>query len=431
VVAGLISPGAISALIRNYVWGWAIEWTFFIVEIVAALLYYATWDKISKEAHLLIGWVYFIAAYLSLVIINGIITFMLTPGQWLETHAFWDGFFNPTYWPGLLLRTGICAMMAAAFLLFASRRAAPAAQPRLARYLGLWLLVGALVSYAGFRWWEAALPPAVLELYRSDAPVMAALAATRAVSLWALAAAVVFAALLFVTRPRAVRAAIVVLLAVASFTFFGAYERLREGVRKPYLIHDYLFSNGLKLDDIERVNAQGLSALSGWVARAEGDGAESRGQVIFRTQCSICHSLDGYQAIRPLLPTTADMVALAADAPAGSGERTFQSECASCHRGRTYEEMRASLPAADEIRRDPSFIRELDTMMISATLQKLREMGLVYAEAGRTGAVKVQYPQMPPLVGSDGDLEALAAYLASLELAVPAGALAAPAGGGQ
>jgi cytochrome bd-type quinol oxidase subunit 1 len=29
VVAGLVSPGAISALIHTYVWGWAIEWVFF------------------------------------------------------------------------------------------------------------------------------------------------------------------------------------------------------------------------------------------------------------------------------------------------------------------------------------------------------------------------------------------------------------------
>ena len=87
VVAGLISPAAISALIHTYVWGWAIEWVFFVIEIVAALVYYTTWDKVSKGAHLLVGWLYFIGAYLSLVIINGIITFMLTPGRWLETDA--------------------------------------------------------------------------------------------------------------------------------------------------------------------------------------------------------------------------------------------------------------------------------------------------------------------------------------------------------
>jgi cytochrome bd-type quinol oxidase subunit 1 len=36
---GLISPMATSNLIHAYVWGWAIEWIFFFVEITAALLY--------------------------------------------------------------------------------------------------------------------------------------------------------------------------------------------------------------------------------------------------------------------------------------------------------------------------------------------------------------------------------------------------------
>ncbi|MGB7492499.1 MAG: cytochrome ubiquinol oxidase subunit I, partial [Thermoanaerobaculia bacterium] len=158
VVAGLISPAAISALIRNFVWGWAIEWVFFIVEIVAALVYFATWNKISKRAHVMVIWIYFIAAYLSLVIINGIVTFMLTPGKWLQTGAFWDGFFNPTYFPSLLLRTGIAILMAVAFMVWPARKASAEALPRLNRYLGLWAVVGALIYYAGYRWWESALP---------------------------------------------------------------------------------------------------------------------------------------------------------------------------------------------------------------------------------------------------------------------------------
>ena len=93
---------------------------FFFVEIAAALIYFNTWDKISKRAHVAIGWIYFVSAYLSLVIINGIITFMLTPGEWLATGAFWDGFFNPTYWPSLVLRTGICLIMATAFMVLAA-----------------------------------------------------------------------------------------------------------------------------------------------------------------------------------------------------------------------------------------------------------------------------------------------------------------------
>jgi cytochrome d ubiquinol oxidase subunit I len=418
VVAGLISPGAISALIHTYVWGWAIEWVFFILEIVAALVYYTTWDKISKGAHVLVGWLYFVGAFFSLVVINGIITYMLTPGRWLETQAFWDGFFNPTYFPALVLRTGICAMMATAFLVFAAQKADPGAKPRLIRYLGWWMVAGALISYAGYRWWEAALPDTVLGLFRGDSPVLPTLAATRSLTLWALTAALVLAAVVLVARPRYGRAVAAIAVMVAAFLFFGSYERLREGVRKPFLIHSHMFSNGLLISDIERINERGMAAHSGWVAASVDEGLEAVGRQIFKAQCSICHTLDGYQAIRPLLPTTADLLAVAADSPAGAGAVAFDAECASCHEDLTYEEMREIVPTPGDIRDDPEFIRELNQGMIYATLVELHEMGEFYVAADRTQIINTHdsaYPQMPPLVGSDGDVEALAAYLASLE----------------
>ncbi len=418
VVAGLISPGAISALIHTYVWGWAIEWVFFILEIVAALVYYTTWDRISKGAHLLVGWLYFVSAYLSLVIINGIITFMLTPGRWLETNQFWDGFFNPTYWPALVLRTGICAMMATAFLLFAAQKADPAHRPRLVRYLGWWLVGGTLVSYAGYRWWEGSLPDTVLGLFRGDSPVLEPLAATRSLTLWSLTAALVLGVVLLVARPKYGKTVSAIAVMVAAFLFFGSYERLREGVRKPFLIHSHLFSNGLLVEDIEAINERGIAAYSGWVAAEADDGPEAIGQQIFRAQCSICHTIDGYQAIRPLLPTTSDMLAVAADSPAGAGELAFEQHCASCHADLGYEDMKEIVPTADEIREDPDFIRELNAGMIYATLATLHEMGDFYVDADRGQMINTHdsvYPQMPPLVGTDEDVEALTAYLASLE----------------
>jgi len=416
VVAGLISPGAISDLIHTYVWGWAIEWTFFVVEIVAALVYYTTWGKISKAAHLLVGWVYFVAAYLSLVVINGIITFMLTPGRWLETGQFWDGFFNPTYWPALVLRTGICAMMATAFMMFAAQRADADARPRLVRYLGWWLVGGALVSYAGYRWWEASLPESVLAIFRGDAPLLESLAATRSLTLWALAAALVLGAALFVAVPRAGRTAAAIVIALVAFLFFGSYERLREGVRKPFLIHSHMFSNGLRVAEIEAVNADGMAAHSGWVAARVDDGAVRVGEQIFRTQCASCHTLDGYQSIRAALPSVADMLAVA---DADTAAAAFASECAACHRDDfTAEDVGDMLPSVEEIRADPEMIRDLNHGMITATLTLLRELGDFYVAADRTTMIpthQADIPYMPPFVGTDEDLEALAAYLASLD----------------
>ncbi len=417
VVAGLVSPGAISALIHTYVWGWAIEWVFFVLEIVAALVYYTTWDKISKGAHLLVGWLYFVAAYLSLVVINGIITFMLTPGRWLETGAFWDGFFNPTYWPSLVLRTGLCLMMAAAFMVFPAMRAAAAHRGRLVRYLGWWFAAGALVSYAGYRWWEAALPDSVHALFRGATPKLATLAATRHFALWSLTAALVVAVIILLARPRLTRPVTAAVLAIAAFAFFGGYERLREGVRKPFLIHSHMFSNGLRVAEIADVNQRGVLAAAGWAGHAAAQDPADTGRQVFRAQCASCHTLDGYQSIRKALPSVADALAVAADDPAGSGARAYREHCAACHHDVNYDDMKGMLPGADEIRSDPGMIRDLHQGMITGTLVELRAMGEAYVAADRTTMIDtspLHSPYMPPFVGTEQELQELAAYLGSL-----------------
>ena len=81
---GLTNPEATSTLIHNFVFGWAIEWVFFMVELTTAAVYYYTWNKIDAKLHLIVGWVYAGASVCTLIIINGILTFMLTPGDtWL------------------------------------------------------------------------------------------------------------------------------------------------------------------------------------------------------------------------------------------------------------------------------------------------------------------------------------------------------------
>jgi mono/diheme cytochrome c family protein len=308
-------------------------------------------------------------------------------------------------------------MMATAFLIFAAQRAEPAARPRLVRYLGWWMVGGALLSYLGYRWWEGSLPDTVLGLFRGDPPLLATLAATRSLSLWALTAALVLGALLLIALPKYGKLPSAIVVMIAAFLFFGSYERLREGVRKPFLIHSHLFSNGLLVSDIGVINERGMIAYSGWVAARADGGPEEVGRQIFRAQCASCHTLDGYQAIRPLLPSTADMLAVAADSPAGSGRLAFEEQCGSCHAD-PYEEMTDILPTADEIRGDPEFIRELNQGMIYGTLVRLQEMGEFYMAADRRQILNTHetaYPQMPPLVGNDDDIEALSAYLASLE----------------
>jgi mono/diheme cytochrome c family protein len=414
VVAGLISPAAISALIHTYVWGWAIEWVFFILEIVAALVYYTTWNKISKGAHLLVGWLYFVAAYLSLVIINGIITFMLTPGRWLETRTFWDGFFNPTYWPSLFLRTGIAILMATSFMVFPALKSSVERRAGMLRYLGWWMVGGVLLSYASYRWWEAVLPATVRHLFGGAEPALEALADTRSFTLWALTVALIVGIAILIVAPRSARAVTAVIMAVAAFGFFGGYERLREGTRKPFLIHSHMFSNGLLVGDIEAINSEGLLARSGWVARGSDDPL-SKGRQVFRAECSSCHTLDGYQSIHRALPTYDDMVAVASDQPTGRSTRTFEAECAACHADSSAAEMREMLPSSSEMADDPEMIADLNQGMIQMTVSQLHEMGEVYSALPRGEMIStadLHSPYMPPIVGTDDEVGALVEYLA-------------------
>ncbi len=373
VVAGLISPAAISALIRNFVWGWAIEWVFFIVEIVAALVYFATWNKISKRAHVMVIWIYFIAAYLSLVIINGIVTFMLTPGKWLQTGAFWDGFFNPTYFPSLLLRTGIAILMAVAFMVWPARKASAEARPRLNRYLGLWAVVGALISYAGYRWWESALPESTRDLFLGDGALLDGLAFTRHEVMWSVALFLVLSIIFLLALPKMAKVIPLLLITIAAFSFFGSYERLREGTRKPFIIHDYMFSNGVLVDEIGELNENGMLSKARWAARVPATNSVEMGRQVFDAQCRSCHTIDGYLSIRELAPEDPDM---------------------------TY-----------------------------SILYALYDQGEMFTalEPGEAVAMgDLNYPFMPPFVGTEEEMEALVDFIASLT--TPDGEAAAKGG---
>lgn len=292
-IIGLLNPTATEALIHNFVWGWAIEWTFFVIEIAAAIFYYYGWKRLAPREHLIIGWIYFVAAWLSLVIINGIITFMLTPGTWLQTGNFWDGFFNPTYWPSLVMRTGICVMLAGLYaLLVASRTENGDFKARTVRYAVRWGLVGLVITVVTQGWYWRAIPVAVTTkaLQLMPTPVVA-----MRTSYWL---ALVIGGGLVITGTllaRRLPVVVAVLLMVLGLAWFGAFEEFRESIRKPYIVTGYLYGNGVSVEKTTEYQKAGLLTQ---VRYASGkDGAD-----LFRYACRSCHTLTGY---KPLVPAFA------------------------------------------------------------------------------------------------------------------------------
>jgi len=293
-IIGLLNPTATEALIHNYVWGWATEWTFFAVEICSAILYFYGWKRMSARSHLIVGWIYFVAAWLSLVIINGILTFMLTPGRWLADGNFWTGFFNPTYWPSLVMRTGVCVMLAGLYaLLVASRYAASEFKGRLVRSTATWGAVGLVVTAGAQYWYWKAIPKAIVTkaLDIMPTPVHALRADLGLVAV--LAVLLVLAWLL----ARRFPVALAVVLMATGLAWFGAFEMVRESIRKPYIVSGYMYGNGIEVAKTELYKKDGYLTQ---IAYPTGDS----GADLFRHACRSCHTLDGYKALKPAFDGT-------------------------------------------------------------------------------------------------------------------------------
>lgn len=287
-IIGLLNPAATEVLIHNFVWGWATEWTFFVVEICAAIIYYYGWKTMSARTHLAVGWIYFGAAWLSLFVINGIVGFMLTPGRWLETGGFWDGFFNPTFWPSLVFRTGICVLLAGVYAMVIASRADPEDfRGRMVRYNAVWAMIGAAVILGSSFWYWSSVPDAVraAAFQRLPLPALAL-----ELGIWCLGILIIVIAFFGFLIPKRLRIGTALVALVFALGFFGGFEWMRESIRKPYAIYGYMYGNGTLVADTEKYQSDGY--LAHLAFKTGDDGAD-----LFRRACRSCHTIRGYQPL--------------------------------------------------------------------------------------------------------------------------------------
>ncbi len=308
---GLANPESTSALIHNFVFGWAMEWCFFLVEIATVIVYYYTWDRIDPKLHMRLGWLYAGTSYCTLVIINGILSFMLTPGQsWLavagtgqEASRFWQGFFNPTYFPSLALRTLICAALAGVWAMITASRIdrfqSPGLKAGVIRWSTRWLVPAFLLVPLASVWYLSAIPEAsrqVMQLGVSTIGSGMFTQVTRALLVTTMASATILAVVYFLAWKNPLdfglgHACAIVFLALAAT---GATEHAREMIRKPYTVGQYMFSNGVRRNDVPAINIAGYTTTSPW-------NRMDQGEEMFRGQCMNCHTLDGYRSMRKLM----------------------------------------------------------------------------------------------------------------------------------
>jgi mono/diheme cytochrome c family protein len=310
VAIGLVHPQATGHLIHGFVMGWATEWVVFLCEMTAVTVYYYTWDRLDARRHVRVGYIYAAASWLTLVVINGILTFMLTPGRWPETKWMWDGFFNATYGPALASRTLITWALAGVYAFWtAATIEDPALKERVLKWASRWMLPAyVLLPIAGL-WYFSAIPEASREVLeggvagfaRGNLSILTRVAMLIVMSTSTLGLIVYFGPY---RNPRAWSRGLAAGVAGLALLATGTTEWVREVLRKPYVIRDVMYSSGVHVDEVAAFQRDGYLKSSKWAAefaRARGDTELARGEAVFRGQCMACHTRRGYRGMHGLL----------------------------------------------------------------------------------------------------------------------------------
>lgn len=336
---GLTSPETTQALINIFVFGWATEWVFFVIEIVSAFCFYYLWDKLLPKDHIILGWIYAISAVFSLIIITGITSFMLTTGNWTPEKGFFTAFFNPSFLPQTFIRTGgslsISALWIGMYTSF-QKNVSVSCKDSIIRWSSKWALFGMVLILIGGLWYFGIKPEyARLNLIRAPILIIFTLF-NFAITL----VVIVALALGHITGYKWITPPSSILLFMAGAMAITTGEFIREGARKPYRIEKYILSPGVYVKDVESFNKNGFISNTEWLRyyvvnsvmgnrsykmdinkylmdrqimsninyATEPERIEV-GKAIFQYHCASCHSIVGYNGIKPLItPWTPELI---------------------------------------------------------------------------------------------------------------------------
>ncbi|MFV0421971.1 cytochrome ubiquinol oxidase subunit I [Oleidesulfovibrio sp.] len=289
----ILSPTVTSTLTHSFAFGWAAEWAFFLGEIFALLIYHYYFDSMPRKSHIKVGWVYAFFAFMSLVVINGVITVMLTPGKWAQTHEFWDGFFNVSFWPSLSLRFALCLMFAGLFAFVTAIRIPDVpTRERMVRRAAVWVgLPFAAAALSGL-WYLNVLPDPqqsmVMERSTQTPHLVQAFVPLGIVTLLLSLAIAWF-------KPLSVRRPLVVIVLALGLAQIGLFEWVREAGRRPYLLYGHTYSSSIRVEDVPRVVSEGILQTARWthVKEITDDNILEAGKEIYKLQCMTCHGITG------------------------------------------------------------------------------------------------------------------------------------------
>jgi cytochrome bd ubiquinol oxidase subunit I len=299
-----ISPRTIGLMVHEFHWLWATEWTFFCLEVVSGYTFFRYGPRLPDALRMRLLATYTIAAWFSLFWINGILSWQLTPGNWIETGQVWDGFFNPSFWPSLFFRTIVCMVIAAlAACVVINTMPLPSEIRRLLIFRAShFLLPMVLMPVLGI-WFVAVLPPDSRQWVLGGSVAMT-LFMNVAVGASILIAGYAIVGLYW--QRLTLNGATATLLLVLAFGATAGGEFVREGVRKPFTVRQTLYSNSMtpaQITEFRRVGSVSGDPYPLLNPERYPNDQVRLGAKVFRLQCSICHTEHGVNGLVHLAGT--------------------------------------------------------------------------------------------------------------------------------
>lgn len=302
-----VGARTIGLMVDEFHWLWATEWVWFAIEVCAGYAFYRCGPRLNDQARRRLLALYAIAAWMSLFWINGILSWQLTPGAWLDSHSMWAGFFNPTFWPSILFRTAVATTLAAlaACIVINRMELSREAKTTLIRGASKFAVPIAAMPVLAL-WFLAAIPEDSRSwLLGGSMPMMMFVGIAAGAS--ALIGGYVIVGILY--QRLTLNIATATMLLVLAFGATAAGEFVREGARKPYTVRGVLYSTSLTPADVVKLRATGATAADPYPLRDEARYPNPqlvRGARVYRALCDACHTLRGSNAVVELTRTWTD-----------------------------------------------------------------------------------------------------------------------------
>jgi len=304
------SPRGISALIHSFVWMWATEWVFFVIEVAGVYMLVYLVGRVDVRTHTRIALIFGLASYTTMLIIVGILSFMMWPGKadWAQTGGVLHAFYGGNTFAHLAMRTAFMfAITAVVGGIVAARFEDAVLKRRIARTLAVMGIVATLAGAALLQWYLATLPETASVVLDNRLPEHFPTALAVAVG-----ATLVYFVLTYV-QPRALVSSVAAVMTVVILVLgLWPEEVARESLRKPWVAGQYVYSNqvigadvpaiGVR-SEIPALEAHGFLKVHPFIPTelrtVSDDNRVQVGRLLALTACANCHSLSA-TGMRPL-----------------------------------------------------------------------------------------------------------------------------------